>query len=178
MGSVFGDHDRRRRQFGNLMPSWFRMIEGDFFGQRSLAIRAFFGDVFDDFGDSFGRQLQTMMPSMAWLTALLASGRISRKPFRGIERICRGRNGGVRRVAIQALLQLMNDRFEYFDLLTKFDAFGAGRSWIISWIIHDQKLNQIAKSDQISLSQSQSGTERLPCFYVWEFWWLLRNCHP
>ena len=62
---------------------------------------------------------------------------------------------------IQALLQLMNDRFEYFDLLTKFDAFGAGRSWIISWIIHDQKLNQIAKSDQISLSQSQFGTERL-----------------
>jgi hypothetical protein len=53
------------------MPSWFRMIEGDFFGQRSLAIRAFFGDVFDDFGDSFGRQLQAMMPSMAWLTALL-----------------------------------------------------------------------------------------------------------
>ena len=64
-------------------------------------------------------------------------------------------------VAIQALLQLMNDRFEYFDLLTKFDAFGAGRSWIISWISHDQKLNQIAKSDQISLSQSQFGTERL-----------------
>ena len=55
----------------------------------------------------------------------------------------------------------MNDRSEYFDFLTKFDAFGAGRSWIISWIIHDQKLNQIAKSDQISLSQSQSGTERL-----------------
>jgi hypothetical protein len=54
----------------------------------------------------------------------------------------------------------MCDRFEYFDLLTKFDAFGAGRSWIISWISHDQKLNQIAKSDQISLSQSQSVSER------------------
>ena len=73
VGSVFGDHDRRRRQFGNLVLSWFRMIEGDFFGQRSLAIRAFFGDVFDDYGDSFGRQLQTMMLSMAWLTALLGS---------------------------------------------------------------------------------------------------------
>jgi hypothetical protein len=63
----------------------------------------------------------------------------------------------------------MNDRFEYFDLLTKFDAFGAGRSWIISWIIHDQKLNQIAKSDQISLSQSQSGTERLRFLRFFEF---------
>ena len=111
VGSMFGDDNRHGWQFGNLMTPWLRIAGIAFSGQRRMAFRTYFGDIFDDFVDSFGWKLQTMMTAMARLPALLSPGGLTRKPFWGTKRICGWWNRGVRRVTIQALLKLKNDDF-------------------------------------------------------------------